>query len=336
MEYRGTPRIAATEGRLDGVIDEADSRPRFRGFEFVRSQRQLDITRVLLTGLLVLAAVASIGYLGAQALRSAIRWLYHQPQYQLRFLDIQLHDEPPAWFRGGTEAFLRQVRDHAREAEVLPVLELEKGRIERDFKLFPWVDDVARVEYPPLGITVHLIYKKPVAMIPFPAGEQVILDRNGHVLPPDDIDTEKLGPLIKITGRGLVPSAENRAGRVWRLTAAGSEATRLDRCVRGAAKLAGFLQEPERAREALPNPALHILAIVATDHRGFFLQNAQDSMIHWGEAPGEELNGGLEAKEKWEILRKWVKSSSRRVLPPGDFWAFSHSELKPVETGRGR
>src|SRR5208283_1702981 len=213
MVYRETPRIAAQDGRLDGVIDDADSRPRLRRFDFVRAERQLDLPRVLLASCLFVAGVALMGYLGTQALRSTIRWLHQQPQYQVRFLDIRLQDEPPAWFRGGAQAFLRQVRENVKEAEVLPVMDLETDRIDRDFRLFPWVDHVARVEYPPQGITVHLLYKQPVATIPFPPGGHVILDRKATILPGEDIDTKKLGPLIKITGTGLdQPASDNQPG----------------------------------------------------------------------------------------------------------------------------
>lgn len=338
MVYRETPRIAAKDGRLDGVIDDADSRPRLWRFDFVRAERQLDLPRVLLSSCLFVAGVALIGYLGTQALRTMIRWLHQQPQYQVRFLDIRLQDEPPAWFRGGAQAFLRQVRENAREAEVLPVMELETERIDRDFRLFPWVDDVTRVEYPPQGITVHLVYKQPVAMIPFPPGEHVILDRNGHILPVENIDTEKLGPLIRITGKGLgQPATDNRPGRVWKSSAPGVEGSRLERCVLGAARLAGFLQEPDRAREAASVPALRVLAIVATDdRRGLFLQNTEEVMIHWGETPGSEVSGNLKAKEKWKILKKWATMPSRRTLPPGDYWMFSRADLKPVKTSRAR
>ena len=86
---------------------------------------------------------------------------------------------------------------------MLPVMDIESERIKRDFSLFPWVDEVTRVEYPPHGITVHLVYKRPVATIAFPLGGPVILDRNGHILPGEDIDTEKLGPLIRIWLRGM-------------------------------------------------------------------------------------------------------------------------------------
>ncbi|MBV8127169.1 MAG: hypothetical protein JO114_05820 [Planctomycetaceae bacterium] len=338
MVYRETPRIAAKDGRLDGVIDDADSRPRLRRFDFVRSERQFDLPRVLLASGLFVAGVVLIGYLGTQALRTMIRWLYQQPQYQVKFLDIRLQNEPPAWFRGGAQAFLRQVREHRKEAEVLPVLELETERIDRDFRLFPWVDDVTRVEYPPQGITVHLVYKQPVAtIIPFPSGEHVILDRNGHILPGEDIDTEKLGPLIRITGKGLdQPATENRPGTAWKSSTPGAEGPRLERCVLGAARLAGFLQEPDRAGEAASVPALRVLAIFATDRRGLFVQNVEGVWIYWGEAPGSEASGNLAAKEKWEMLKKWATTPSRRILPSRDYWRFSRTGLEPVKTAPAR
>jgi hypothetical protein len=332
MVYRETPRIAAQDGRLDGVIDDADSRPRVRRFDFVRAERQLDLPRVLLAFCLCVAGLTLIGYLGTQALRSMIRWLHQQPQYQVRFLDIRLQDEPPAWFRGGAQAFLRQVRDNVKESEVLPVMDLETERIDRAFRRFPWVDDVTRVEYPPHGITVHLVYKQPVAMIPFAPGQHVILDRKATVLPEEDIDARNLGPLIKIDPKLLEPASDNQPGLAWKSSAPGAEGPRLERCVLGAATLAGFFQEPERVREAASVPALRVLAIVATDRRGFFVQNAEGAMIYWGEAPGSEASGNPSAQEKWEVLKKWAKAPANRLLPGRDFWKFSGADLEPVKT----
>jgi hypothetical protein len=318
-------------------MDEAHSRRRFRGFDFGRSERQLDRKRILLGGLLALAVTGFLGYLGTHSLRSAVTWLHHQPEYQIRFLDIQLREQPPAWFRGGKEAFLGQVRENAKESEILPVMELERARIELDFKQFPWVDAVLRVEYPPQGIIVHLAYKKPVAIIPFPPGEVVLLDCQGHVLPIDDVDTEKLGPLIRITGRGLAALIRPQSGhRVWTSSAPGAEGERLQRSVLAAARLAGFLHDPVRASDTRSLPALRVLAIYTTDPRGLFLQTAESNMILWGEAPGEETAGRPEAQEKWEILKKWAKTTQKRSLPAGDYWEFVRSELKAKETGRGR
>ncbi len=165
----------------------------------------------------------------------------------------------------------------------------------------------------------------------------MILDRDGHILPAEDIDTEKLGPLIWITAPGLEqPATDNRPGLAWKSSAPGAEAARLERCVLGAARLAGFLQEPDRASAAASVPALRVKAIHAIDPRGLFVQNVEDAMIYWGEVPGSEASGNLEAKEKWEMLKKWATTPSRRVLPDGDYWMFSRVGLKPVKTGPAR
>ncbi len=334
MVYRETPRIAAQDGRLDGVVDDTGPGPRLRRFDFVRTQRQLDLPRVLLACSLLLSGLALVGYMGMQALRSMIGWLHQQPDYQVKFLDIRLEDEPPAWFRGGAQAFLRQVQNLRTEAALLPVLDIESERIKRDFSLFPWVDEVTRVEYPPHGITVHLVYKRPVATIAFPLGGRVILDRHGHILPGEDIDTDKLGPLIRIWAKGLDhPAADNRPGVPWKSSAPDGEGPRLERWVVAAARLAGFLQEADRAGEAAVSPALRVQAILATDDcRYLFLQTAEKVMVLWGEALESETSAGLEASKKWDILKKWAALPSLRTLPTGDYWMFSRGDLKPVKS----
>jgi hypothetical protein len=283
-------------------------------------------------------------YLGAHAFQSAVDLLNQQRQYQLAFLDIKLKHNPPSWFRGGAPTFLKQVRATAGEDEVLPLLKLKKGRIERDFRVFPWVDEVRRIEYPPGGIEVDLVYKTPVAVIPFRRGVQVVVDAHGHVLPAEDIDPRTLGALIKIMGTPtspLVPSVDYPPGKALKSGAAGALGARQDRAVVRAANLAGFLDDPDRRQQAVRLPALRIVNIIATDDRGLFVQNAEETAILWGDAPGNEADDEPNAAEKWQILRRWAKNSGQRSLPNGDFWAFSGSdiaswELTAVRTSRGK
>src|SRR5262245_1289242 len=115
MEYRETPRTPATEGRIDGVIEGPPPQPRSRRFEFVRSERHLDMTRVVLVGGALLVALSILGYLSSQGILGAIRWLHRQPQYQVKFQDIELEEPPPPWLRGGAEGLLRQVREASGE-----------------------------------------------------------------------------------------------------------------------------------------------------------------------------------------------------------------------------
>jgi hypothetical protein len=341
MEYRETPRTPATDGRLDGVIEGAASRPRSRRFEFVRSERHLDLTRVGLVGGALHVSLSILGYLSSKGILGAIRWLHRQPQYQVRFQDIELENPPPPWLRGGAEGLLRQVREASRESEVLQVLDLGENQLARDFLESPWIEEVKRVVKPPHAIKVRLVYRNPVAILTYARGEETILDRAGAILPQEDIEMSKLGPLplIRILAGGLVPSTENRPGKTWRSAVAGPAGMKVERAVVDAARLAGFLLEPGRASEAAAVPALRILSIIATnegkpDERGLFVQNAEDAIILWGNAPDTENSGEITSEEKWDILRKWVKSSASRALPARDYWAFRRSELKAVPTRR--
>ena len=115
MVYRETPRIAARRGGSTEWSTTPTHGPGSGGSISCRAERQLDLPRVLLAFCLGVAGLTLIGYLGTQALRSMVHWLHQQPQYQVRFLDIRLQNEPPAWFRGGAQAFLRQVREHVKE-----------------------------------------------------------------------------------------------------------------------------------------------------------------------------------------------------------------------------
>ena len=81
--------------------------------------------------------------------------------------------------------------------------------------------------------------------------DKVVLDRRGIVLPVEDIDTSKVGRTILINGEGIVAPTADREGLVWKTeTPERPELAQLDRYVLKAAKLAGFLLEPRRKREA--------------------------------------------------------------------------------------
>jgi hypothetical protein len=332
MERRDHSGASAPDPRQEAVVAEAAPRARFRQFEFRRPERQLDVPRVSLAVLLMLGLLSVASYLGWEAVQGALRWLHQQPQYQVPFREIRLRPDPPRWFRGGAAAFLEQVRERAKESEIVSVLDLESGRLRRAFRDYsPWVQEVGRIEFPPQMILVELTYKQPVATTDQGATCDVFLDRNGHLLPQGDLDLDKLGRLIRITGQRLFPSPENRPGGIWRSSLPGAESARIERCLRGAAGLAGFLKDPEREADAASNPALHIRSVFATDSRGLFLRTDEDVQVLWGDPPGQEPVGGLDALAKWEIMKNWAKLPSRRRLPPGGFWTFSRDELRPVE-----
>lgn len=338
MEYREPSRIVASERRAEGLIEDADSPSRLRRFEFVRPKGRLEARRLVAALLLLVSVALVVFYLGRQAVDAAVGWLHGQPRYQLRFDEIQLVKPPPAWFRGGAPAFLERVRQTANEPEVLSLLELEPGRIERAFKLFPWVKTVESIAFPPRTIEVRLAYNEPAAVVQIGTVDQVVLDRRAIVLPVEDIDTAKVGRTILINGRGIVAPPSNRLGLIWKTeTPDRPELAQVDRYVVQAAKLAGFLLKPQRQREAESAPSLRILAIIASgsmNERWLFIQNAENVLILWGEAPGDERPGDPSAEEKWRILVDKAKAKAIEPQNKPGYWVFSNADLRYRESVR--
>lgn len=324
MEYRDLSRIVAP-----GEDDGEDAPPRIRRFEFVRSTGRLDVRKLAAAALLTTSILAVLLYVGGRAVSSAVAWLHRQPQYQIPFDGIELLTPPPECFRGGARAFLERVRRNADEAETIPVLDLDPARIERAFKLFPWVEAVESVDFPPRGLSIRLSYREPAAKILLPGPVQFVLDRNGLILPLDDIDLERLGPTVRIEGGGIVPPSSDRFGKLWQTTSAESPGrTAVDRKILQAAHLAGFFLEPSRSKAAESMPSLRILSINITDPRGLFIQNAEDAMLLWGQGPGDEQAGELSAEKKWEILESQAGREPIRPGKPGDYWEFGRGELR--------
>jgi hypothetical protein len=284
-----------------------------------------------------------------------------------------LEPKPPAWYRGGTRGFLEQVRLAGGEEERISILAVEPDRIARAFKNYAWVENVSKVTYPPGGLTVTLEYRQPVAAVRLPQGLQELVDQKGNWLRLEDVDVSRLGPLaplIVISGEGLVAPADPRPGVIWMAEGRPGELPRPDGRVLAGAKLAGFLTKEPQVQEAARSPALHVLEIIVTESnreeepaqprsgrlpartrepdvgaadwssrrpvepRGLFILNAEATMIQWGAPPGEEPPGEPTARVKWTMLRDWSKAQATRSLPKGDYWAFFHDELRPVQTNR--
>ena len=330
MAYRDLSRVVAHD---DAEPDEApDLDPRPRGLKFVRPMARLDLRRVAAALLLMVSLLAVLFYAGGHALRSAVEWLHRQPQYQLPFVQIELLDPPPAWFRGGTAGFLERVRANANEVETLPLLDVDPARIERAFKLFPWVEEVRSIDFPPRGLVVGLSYREPVAQIRLDAERQYVLNGDGLILPSEDVESSKLAPLMQISPKSLVAPSRDRVGKVWATVSdpeADPDRAALDRNVIQAAQLSRFLLDPSRRAEADANPALKIFHIHASRPAGLFVQNTEQTLIFWGRGPGAEEPGELSAPEKWGALVEQAKKGGMK-LANRQYWIFTSDGLQKV------
>ena len=185
------------------------------------------------------------------ARRTSLDWLANQPQYQIPFDQIQLVDDagrpaqPPRWYRGGSQAFLENVRIDSQEPDAVPVLQVAADRLSQAFKNYAWVREVTRVAYEPGTIRVELRYRQPVAWVQLRGTEQIMVDDKGTILPAKDIDVSALGRVIMIFGDthdgGLAPPADRRFGVKWKTREQGSELEKVDERILAAARLASFL-----------------------------------------------------------------------------------------------
>lgn len=322
MEYRNRTRIVASDGDDDGE----DFPPPPRRFELARAASRLDLRKVAGASGIVVALLVVLFYAGGHAMQSAVAWLHRQPQYQLPFDRIELPVPPPECFRGGAAAFLERVRKNAREPKVLPILDVDAESLAGAFKQFPWVERVESVEFPPHSLIVRLAYRKPVVLMKAAAGvDQFVLDREGCILPMEDIDTGKIGRLIMIKGVTPPASVKDRIGLIWK-----TEDVDMDRLVIQAARLAAFLLDPDREAEAKADPLLRVESIIPdapANNRGLFLQMASRAFIHWDHGPGDEKAGEPTAVEKWGMMTKRAKEGNLKTERSGDFWSFNHTEM---------
>ncbi len=252
--------------------------------------------------LLVLAATVTGG-------RALVRWLHKRPAYQLRFDEMTLEPEPPAWFVRGRAGFLDGLRSNAKRPESLSVLDVDLDTLRDDFRHYAWVKKVEGIERAgPNRIVVHLDYREPVAR--WKGDPRVVIDGDGVILYADDIDPEAAAGLIWLASLEEPPFHSN-PGEPWKKGGAAEDLAMPDGRVIAAARLAGFLKA---RRDAEVLPALRVVAIHPTRDPRFFVQFADRVMVFWDEAPGAERPGELSASKKWDILRDHVRRHGRLVV----------------------
>jgi hypothetical protein len=333
MEHREPPRIGPSERRIDEVTGDAGGRFRVGRSDVAGDRRHIDFARVGLVVLAGVAVVTVLAYLGTWAARASVGWLAQQPQYQVPFQQIELVNEPPRWFEGGTQKFLEGVRQSSREPDHVSMLDITPDALAAVFKKYAWVDEVARVAYVAGRIRVELQYRQPVGWVQLRDTRQLMVDDDGTILPTENIDVTALGVLPKIEGDGgLAPPVGTQFGEKWKSRTEPGGLEEVDERIAAAARLAGFLMQDAQVADAERTPALRMRQIILTDfdNRGLFMMNAEDAAILWGDAPGTEKPGKPSAQDKWAILRRWEESTPARFLETGDFWAFSRNGLVHV------
>jgi hypothetical protein len=354
MEHRDPPPDDAEDPRIRWAAPTGSVRLALSGPDAPPSGRLANARARSPIAIVILAVILLGSYLGFLAFRAAVVWLGDQPAYQLRFVDIRLDPPPPPWYRGGSDAFLQDVRRRARMPERFSLLGLKAEELKRAFVCSPWIEEVLGITYRPLGVTVRLAYRRPVALVEITPVEKYPIDESAVILPLEGLDLDPAGVnsepvLLTIKGLGLSAPQDPRPGIEWKPRAGTTEIAPGNAHISASAKLAGFLKEKMAGIDRMANPGLNFLYINPMDpaekYRGLFLWNHDErTYVLWGEAPGEERADELRAEEKWVKMVEWSRTEKQRTLPEGRFWRIVRSglildggeRLAPVSTRSGR
>jgi len=328
MDHGESTRIGPSEpAQREPAAATANVRP-FARLVRARTGRRPALSRLAMALVLVLSLATMLVFGLARVSHSVLAWLHGQPEYQQAWREIELAPAPPRWIKSGRAGLLERVRTQAGEPEWVSVLDLDLARIERDFKLHsPWVAGVDRVERTyPNRLVVRLRYREPVALVRRPDRDAIIIDKDAVILPAIDLERAFTGPLIAITSDKprVNPPVNPRAGLVYST----GEQSQPDPDIAAAAKLAAFLKSHQAQPGSLP-PRLRITVINPYYSGGLIAQTDDETLIVWGDAPGDEAPGSLTADEKWDLVRElFTTKGSTRVKYP-DYLEFSQKRLRP-------
>ncbi|MFO0910324.1 MAG: hypothetical protein U0794_18600 [Isosphaeraceae bacterium] len=324
MDQRDRTRTTPTEGRGRGPeVGPIDVEP-IPGPAPRRISRLVGshTTKRFARNRLVWAVIGSLVGLGILLLLGTnlavrlVAYVRNLPAYQISYREIELDPPPPSWYRGGSTAFLDHVWSVWPERKVFSLLEIEPSRIQSLFQRSPWVERVRRVEsLPGRRFVVRLDYRVPVAIAEFPDSTRIWVDREGVVLPRDDVDEDLVGKLVGL--HGFAPPLEVRYGETWSRADRPGEDRVPDERVVEAAALADFLRT--HLGELGPHLTGPPHAVVQRfKERGLYVQVYGDSvadslMVFWKHDPrSDPATSRLTDEERWNMLREWLARSAPR------------------------
>jgi hypothetical protein len=335
-EHRESPEIEPT-GAPEAPSGSGSTRRFARLIESPATRRVALPRLVLALGLSLL-----VGFGVWKLARSVAGWVASLPDQQLSFSDIELVPEPDPWVIDGRSRILEQVRVEANHRGKLPLLELDLKALEKDFRRCPWVKDVVRVRRDHGRLAVHLVYRKPVAIVVLHVIEgepdyAYPIDEEGVRLPEKEIDWTSTIPPFRVRGisdplieiRGIASSTPPRPGARWKKPDPSGSPDDSDPMVLGAARLARFLQEQRRSTP-LGRVAPRFATIWLPDEpvETVFLTDAERNRVKWGKTPGLEKPGELSSEARWKMLLDWIDRHGPLDSKAPSFLQFTRSEAE--------
>lgn len=261
--------------------------------------------RIFQPGTLMLLACAAGSAVLTPWLLRQLPDLKSRPEYRLAFQDIELVPAPQGAVPNDLLRQIQRQRDFPDDVSILDRT-LPK-RLAAAFREHPWVESVreVRLTHPP-RIVVHVVYRRPVALVTTSAGLYPI-DPEGVLLPPSDFSSQDCERYPVVKNIRSVPAGA--AGTSWG-----------DPVVFASARLADTLHNdwPELQLAAIiaPKPAK---AGMDPADLIFELSAKGGSKIIWGRAPGSGHPGELSAAQKIGRLHKYLREFGGFDQPRGPY-----------------
>jgi hypothetical protein len=288
---------------------------RFRRLVSAQAVRRIPPDRLAVVILGLLGAIVLAVVLGAISWNRGVAYVNGQPQFQLTHTQIELDPSVPPWFKGHREAFLERVWAGTAEPRTLSALDFDGERLLKLFRRNPWVKRAIKVVHGyPNKVVVLLEFRSPVALARLPDGSKIPLDREGVILPLEDIDLEAAGPLVWLDDfkapSGLSP------GEVWGVLDPQSGVDRPDDRLIAAAQLADFLKSRLGDLSGVLSPPLFVHVLPWDDEGSYVQLSCVDSlgdklMVCWNDPSASREVRKLGPERKWILLCDWI----RRNLP---------------------
>jgi hypothetical protein len=302
MERREAARIEDADGSPPALDPPRPPSKRFARLAETPVAKKLavgKVGRVVVLGMII-ASLLVVG--GSSVSRSLVGWLHRQQEYQLRFVDIEIEPPVPPWFKGGREALLENIQAGRKALDSFSALDIPLEQVRNAFHLNPWVAATDRVVRTfPNKVTMFVTLREPLARVAVKSKSWYLVDREGKVLPEEQVDLTKIELPVTIVLEDPPPTPPI-AGLEWPGAEFNDKMASRSR-VALAISLAGFLRDRMSAEKGQKNvPQSASIYVDEEEYPGLLLKLGDRLYVLWGRDEDRGKSNEPSDLEKWRRI----------------------------------
>jgi hypothetical protein len=307
MERRDAARIENADGNPPALDPPRPPSKRFARLAATPVAKKLAVGRVGRVVVLGIIVTSLLVVGGSSVSRTLVAWLHHQPEYQLRFADIEIEPPVPPWIKGGRKALLENIQAGRKALDSFSALDIPLEQIRNAFHLNPWVSSTDRVVRTfPNKVTIFVTLREPMARVSVANKSWFIVDREGKVLPEEEVELSRLDLPVMIVLK-TPPSSPPIAGLDWpgvQNTETSGSKSRVALSI----SLARFLRDRMSAEKGRKNvPQVASIFVDEKDYLGLMLKFDNRLHVFWGRDADRGKSSEPSDLEKWRRItaRTW-------------------------------